>query len=57
MRTAKYKQFWDNVLDKKCSSDNDEEAARKTIDYILSQEKFDPLTEEQGKLWIDLVKW
>ncbi len=49
MRTAKYKQFWDNVLDKKRSSDNDEEAARKTIDYILSQEKFDPLTEEQWR--------
>lgn len=49
MRTAKYKQFWDNVLDKKCSSNNDEEAARKAIDYIISQDKFDPLTQEQWR--------
>ncbi len=51
MKDTKYKQFRRNVLDRRFSFGKDEDAVQKLINYILSQDKFDPLTQEQ---WRDM---
>ena len=51
MKDKKYEQFSRNVLDRKYSSRGGANEPQKIIDYIVSQDNFDPLTKEQ---WRDL---